>query len=129
LWWDGSEWLRLPTSHWPSNLALPSDLPEVRTIKLALVATAVRLVQFLSNCKAKISNKERLVGFISMEEINSAKTYWIARSQSESFPNELSSLKSGRLVHRGSCLKTLSPFIDDQGLILVGGRLNNAQFS
>ncbi|XP_022180294.1 uncharacterized protein LOC111040631 [Myzus persicae] len=150
LWWDGPEWLRLPSSHWPTNPALPSDLPEVRTIKLALVATAVdnpmwilkrysnwftllrvtALVRrFMSNCKAKISNKERVGGFISMEEINSAKTYWTVRSQSESFPNELSSLKAGQLVHRGSCLKALSPFIDDQGLIRVGGRLNNAQIS
>jgi len=150
LWWNGPEWLRLPSSHWPSNPALPSDLPEVRTIKLALVATAVdnptwilkrysnwftllrvtALVRwFLSNCKTKISNKERVGGFVSMEEINSAKTYWTARSQSESFPNELSSLKAGQLVHRGSCLKALSPFIDDQGLIRVGGRLNNAQLS
>jgi len=85
--------------------------------------------RFLSNCKAKIYNINLVVGFISMEEINSAKIYWTARSQSESFPNELSALKAGRLVHRDSCLKALSTFIDGQGLICVGGRLDNAQLS
>lgn len=29
-------------------------------------------------------------------------------------------------VHRGSCLKTLNPFIDNKGLIHVGGWLDNA---
>lgn len=39
---------------------------------------------------------------------------------------ELFELRSGKLVHRSSCLKALSPFIDSQGSLRVGRRLANA---
>eukprot|EP00102_Acyrthosiphon_pisum_P012037 XP_008181027.1 PREDICTED: uncharacterized protein LOC103308777 [Acyrthosiphon pisum] len=150
LWWNGPEWLCLSPSHWPSTPPLPSNMPEVRTIKLALAAMTIdvdmwiskrysswvtllritALVQrFLYNCRSSLSNTERKSGFISLEEMSRARSFWEARSQAESFSNEVSSLKSAQLVHRGSCLRALSPFIDDQGLIRVGGRLNNAEVS
>jgi len=43
--------------------------------------------------------------------------------QSESMSNEIADLRSGKMVHSGSCLMALDPFIDDQGLVRVGGRL------
>jgi len=48
------------------------------------------------------------------------------KAQSDALSKELSDLHAGKMVHRSSCLKTLNPFIDDQGLIRVGGRLNYA---
>lgn len=42
------------------------------------------------------------------------------------FSDKLMCLKSGMLVRRGSALTSLSPFIDQHGLIRVGGRLANA---
>jgi len=145
LLWKGPEWLCLSPSHWPSTPPLPLNMPEVRTIKLALAAKTIdvdmwiskryssllritALVQrFLHNRRSSLSNTERKFGFISLDEMNRARIFGTARSQAESFSNEVSPLKSDRLVHRGSCLRALSPFIDNQGLIRVGGRLNNAE--
>lgn len=112
------------------NPTIPSNIPEIRTIKLALAATTIdymwiskrysnwitllrvtALVQrFIYNCRSRFSNTERQLRFISLEEMNQAKIFWAALSQAESFPNETSSLKAGRLVHRGSYIRVLNQF-------------------
>jgi hypothetical protein len=122
---------------------LPLELPELRKIKLILSTTnkepfwllqkcstwskllrTTALVQrFVFNCKAKRLNLERCNGFISVDEMNKARCFCLMQAQSESMSSEITDLRSGKMVHRGSCLKALNPFIDDQGLVRVEGRL------
>ncbi|XP_016659690.1 uncharacterized protein LOC107883680 [Acyrthosiphon pisum] len=136
-------WLKKERSCWPDTPILPSEIPEIRKVKLILATTnkepfwllkkystwskllrTTALVQrFVSNCKAKQLNHERSNGFISVDEMNKARSFWLMQAQSESMSNEIADLRSGKMVHRGSCLKALNPFIDDQGLVRVGGRL------
>ncbi|CAI6373964.1 unnamed protein product [Macrosiphum euphorbiae] len=143
LWWQGPKWLKKERSCWPDTPILPSEIPEIRKVKLILATTnkepfwllkkystwskllrTTALVQrFVSNCKAKQLNHERCNGFISVDEMNKARSFWLMQAQSESMSNEIADLRSGKMVHRGSCLKALNPFIDDQGLVRVGGRL------
>ena len=49
--------------------------------------------------------------------------------QQSCFPKEIHDLKKNKYVDKGSRLYNLDPFIDDYGLIRVGGRLENAKIS
>lgn len=148
LWWIGLHCLSQERSCWPNPPILPEDLPEVRAIKLALIAVEnksrwilkkysnwnalIRITalvrRFVTNCKYSIlkQNEKRIVGFINIHELAEAKRFWLADAQSHVFSDELTGLRAGGLVHRGSALTSLNPFIEDHGLIRVGGRLTNA---
>lgn len=52
----------------------------------------------------------------------------IADLQRGSFSSEYNRLLKGQAVHRHGNLRTLTPFLDDQGVIRVGGRLQRAAF-
>ena len=50
-------------------------------------------------------------------------------SQREMYPNEISQLLNNQAVKKSSSLNSLSPFIDSEGLLRVGGRLKYADIS
>ena len=49
-------------------------------------------------------------------------------AQFTSFHDEISHLKKGKSIPGNPRLATLSPFIDENGLLRVGGRLSNSDF-
>ena len=62
----------------------------------------------------------------SADELKVARLTLIRIAQSASFPDEIARLSKGKLIQRESPLLTLSPFIDKQGHLRVGGRLQNS---
>lgn len=46
--------------------------------------------------------------------------------QHEAFSEELRLIKDGKDFFKGSPLKRLSPYLDDAGLLRVGGRLSHS---
>ena len=66
----------------------------------------------MHNCR-KADKNERQVGPLSAQEVAHAEDYWIRRAQT--------SLKE--ILKKGG-LSTLSPFVDGNGIIRVGGRLD-----
>lgn len=63
---------------------------------------------------------------LSVPEIQAATKCILKITQSVEFPRELSDLRTNKQVNRKSRLLSLNPFIDDDGLIRVGGRLKHA---
>ncbi|XP_013421679.1 uncharacterized protein LOC106181750 isoform X2 [Lingula anatina] len=62
----------------------------------------------------------------TIEETVKTENLLIKVSQDACFPNEMSALREGQpLSHRSSIL-ALSPFLDQEGIMRVGGRLNQA---
>jgi len=57
------------------------------------------------------------------EEIKNAERYWVREAQRERFTEELTNLKGGGTVSKSSQLWRLSPFMDSDGILGVGGRL------
>ena len=53
----------------------------------------------------------------------------LIRVQSKYFDKEISTLKQGKLVPRNSRLRRLDPFLDESGILRVGGRLKQAQMN
>ncbi len=52
-----------------------------------------------------------------------AEVYWVRMTQEETFEREMNLLKEGQCVHKDSKIKELKPFLDEKGLISVGGML------
>ena len=65
-------------------------------------------------------------GRLSVEEVRHATAVLIRKSQSMSFAPEIERLQQGKPVKLSSSLSTLNPFLDDEGLVRVGGRLKES---
>ena len=66
---------------------------------------------------------------LNAREIDSTMHILITTVQHEKFDDELSRLKNGHALLRGSRLRSLLPFIDDDGVMRVGGRLQYSLLS
>ncbi len=62
-------------------------------------------------------------------ELTQAKTIIIGCVQQEHYKDELKCLSKGEEISQQSSLKKLAPFVDGEGLIRVGGRLQSAELS
>ena len=62
--------------------------------------------------------------YLTFVEMKNAETGWCVYLQSIQFPNEFRLLKDKEPVSSKSPLAALNPYIDSEGLIRVGGRLN-----
>lgn len=62
-------------------------------------------------------------------EIGIARVFWLKRVQAELFPSEIHALTCGRGIAPRSPLGLLNPFLDDELVLRVGGRLRQAPFS
>ena len=58
-----------------------------------------------------------------------AASYWISLSQGAHFSKEIGTLKAKASIPRSSALRSLNPFLDEQGLLRVGGRQENSELA
>lgn len=97
----------------------------------------LRVTAYVIRYIDRLKNKHRLNDYalkpadgsnavIMQHEIRAAKIFWLKRIQAESFPQDLASLTKTDTVSRSSPLQALSPYLDDDGLICVRGRLRRA---
>ncbi|XP_043287492.1 uncharacterized protein [Venturia canescens] len=133
LWKNGPSWLTQCEENWP-RLGLPSleRVPETRKIKclvapihwdvLERYSSIVKLKRVIAYC---LRFKTKLKGPLSCEELQTATNTILRSVQSLHFAEELKSLREAKCVDRKSKLAPLTPFIDNYGLIRVGGRLRN----
>ena len=75
--------------------------------------------RFINNAREKAKS----TGTLTAGEIAEAELYWIRLTQNQSFYEEINQLKRGKEVNFQSKIKSLSPFLDDSGVLRVGGRL------
>ena len=148
LWWNGPDWLQddpytIPKQ--PPKKEAP--LPEVKTVHivtkpsssvasqisavsnnyfttLAVAAWVWRFVDVLQH-----RNPEHRGKNMSHSEIRKAEHWLMKESQLRTFPHDRRALLKQDPLPPSSRLLSLFPFIDDQGLLRVGGRLNNSALS
>uniref|UniRef100_A0ABD2WIV5 DUF5641 domain-containing protein n=1 Tax=Trichogramma kaykai TaxID=54128 RepID=A0ABD2WIV5_9HYME len=108
LWFNGPFWLQKENSEWPekTNEEDLSDLPGSRSDK----------------CLITQSDSSINIG---TEEKNATERKIIKIIQGDCFGEEIENLLKCKQI-KGSRLAALNPFIDEYGLLRVGGRLQNA---
>lgn len=74
------------------------------------------------NCRTGLSLGE----FLSTAELDDARWQWIRLVQAENLKSTLIVLRQGRTIPKSNQLNRLTPFLDQQGLLRVGGRLKHA---
>lgn len=143
LWFYGPVFLKNnDESQWPQQQQNTLDLPEVKVHtnitytplldfkryskfnKLKYIMAYIK--RFIFNCQ---NSKNRKTGKLSLEEINSAEMSLVKIAQHESFFDELNILKNNKTLPTKSSLLQLSPFIDNNAVLRVGGRLQNTEYS
>ena len=61
-------------------------------------------------------------GSLNVSELNAAHDIIIRHFQKKFFENEIASLRSGWALLRSSSIVSLNPFLDEKGILRVGGR-------
>ncbi|XP_076652421.1 uncharacterized protein LOC143358832 [Halictus rubicundus] len=145
-WWNGPPWLQLPSSEWPTSTATPAaseDTPDERHVSVVVVqapepedayaerfSTLSRLIRttayvrrFANNCRAA---NTRAGGSLTASELREALQAAVRSDQQRTFQIELDALRHGKAVPSSSSITALAPFIADDGILRVGGRLLNS---
>ncbi|GFX32615.1 integrase catalytic domain-containing protein [Trichonephila clavipes] len=82
------------------------------------------IFRFINNIKAKEScNKEK---YLTAVEIKRSTEFLAKIAQLSEFKAEIDAFKKGKGVSKTSKLRALDPFLDENSLFRVGGRLSNA---
>lgn len=144
MWRHGPDYLLKFEDKWPLNKFDLSPLPTSEA-KITLKQTTIESNFLLNKCStlnkltrviAYISrftnntrdkNKDsRTLGYLTTKEYQNACNIIIKLVQREKYGKELKSLQKNQSVDTLSELKTLNPYLVVNGIIRVGGRLENA---
>nr|XP_031836774.1 uncharacterized protein LOC116428801 [Nomia melanderi] len=135
-----NRWLSQAERAWPFMTLPAIEILETRNFKV-LVATVdttefvnrfsainklnrvlAYILRFYNNCKSR----NRVAGELTSLVISNAHVHLVKLIEEQEFAQELRDLKEGKEISKRSKLLNLTPFIDEKGLIRVGGRLKHA---
>ncbi|XP_017763967.1 PREDICTED: uncharacterized protein LOC108553538 [Eufriesea mexicana] len=141
VWFDGPAWLNKDESHWPKmNLKILPEIPEQRrqivlnTINdsnelLRRYSSLIKLKRVIAYClrfKNNCQGDRRITKTLQPSEIREATTCIHRMLQSQVFSREICSLQQRKELPPDSKLRSLNPFLDEAGVLRVGGRVKNA---
>ncbi|XP_011268437.2 uncharacterized protein LOC105258697 [Camponotus floridanus] len=141
LWWNGPAWLLKGQSLWPdSNDQTIENVPETRTTVLVAISkdrpepeillqfsTLHRLLHVSAWClRWRRTSRNSLSTVLLPDELDSALLRWLRIVQGVHYSAEFAAVRESRPMPHGSHLSRLHPFIDDKGVLRVGGRLKHA---
>ncbi|XP_072399471.1 uncharacterized protein [Diabrotica undecimpunctata] len=140
LWWMGPDFLYQSIDHLVnSNTHQIIELPELKKVNKVLTSKIMNqftlfttysdltklqritsyILRFIFNLRK--SKSERKYGSLSVEELNYANLKLIKLAQFESFAEEIKIIEQNKSLPPKHKLSFLSPFLDEQGLLRVGG--------
>ncbi|XP_011883953.1 PREDICTED: uncharacterized protein LOC105571092 [Vollenhovia emeryi] len=149
-WWTGPHWLSQHESTWPKVSASlnDNDLEErnkqISTViidksselwdlifryssltkLLRITALCRKFVSLLRKCRNSSEEKS-----LSITDIEREKLYWVKAIQQSFFSQEIKILSQGQSLPKSNPLLCLTSYLDKQGCIRVGGRLEHSQLS
>ena len=137
-WRHGPQWLSSIESAWPeSRFEIIEEVPEIKRLT-CFVTTAINSDEIL-NRYSSLSRLRRIIAYclrfrlphrfkgpLTVEELHAAKDRVVQLVQTSAFAQDLHHLKTGAGLHPKSKLLPLHPFVDNKGILRVGGRLQNS---
>lgn len=139
LWWEGPEWLRQDEINFTRpnvtrtdlerrNIQVNVKLHEEKIIKFEEFDTLNELLSVIVYSLRFLRSKTKPEGIskaITTQEMETALKKCIKIEQ-DAFIDEIEDLKANKNVKSSSKLKTLNPYLDEDGILRVGGRLRNS---
>ena len=141
LWWDGPEWLQVePIRTPPQPPRRPLCVPELRTIKVNVV-TVTPAMDIEDRCKEypkllkstawwirymdllKPGSHPPPSSKLMLPDLKTAEQLLLRRSQNRTFAKDIQSLQKTATIPKSSTLSVLTPFLDSDQMLRVGGRL------
>ncbi|XP_033311148.1 uncharacterized protein LOC117211419, partial [Bombus bifarius] len=137
IWKNGPRWLLQGEDYWPVWNPTPVvDLPEQK--KTICLKTTIndntllhrysswpRLIRIVARC-LRWRHKQHRSAHLTTDELTAAHNRLIKIVQSSHFAPEIRILQKNRSEDVGGKLQPLNPFLDEDGLLRVGGRLANS---
>ncbi|XP_011686440.1 PREDICTED: uncharacterized protein LOC105449136 [Wasmannia auropunctata] len=146
MWWHGPAFLLADEDRWPINdFTRLKELPEERKI-ISTAATidqctvgellnrcsnlnkACRILAYCLRFVKRNRSKESTLS-VSASEVTYALSILCRVVQKQAFAAEIKALNEDHTVNSSSRLISLSPFLDETGLIRIGGRLRQSDLS
>lgn len=146
-WWEGPEWLSQTMDLWPnkSSTNVITDELELRPVQISTLtsspiqqpwdlstrySTLTKLLRITATCMRAIAifkhSSNKLTGPLTVSEIDKARKFWIKNTQQLAFKQDINILSRNMPVSKSSSLQRLTPFLDNEGLLRSGGRLQNS---
>jgi len=145
LWWQGPPWLLTENGPWTvygDDLGA-EDLPEKRVrVQAATIddhkneepellqrySSLQRLLQITSWCRRWLPGRRQFrSSSVDAGELEDTRLHWMRLVQAAKYKEELSALRGGKPLSKRSSLVKLGPFLDEVGVLRVGGRLRHAR--
>lgn len=145
-WWHGPDFLHHPFNIYDYDESLETNL-EIPEERKSHICTNITKVDFWDEIFKKFSNFRRLqrtisfifrfitnlktnkgnrhLGSLTIRELDNALKFIILKIQHKCFSKEILELKSEKTLSNKQLIP-FKPFLDDSGLLRVGGRLENA---
>lgn len=139
-WFYGPAWLSDREGCWPKgNIQFKSNLPDLRKVQCLTTNTQslaifkrfsnftklINVVAYLYRFSPRYRSKQPL----TISELEHSEIVVLKSLQYFYFKKEIDHLKNNKAIDKTSSLITLNPFIDENQLLRVGGRLTNAKMT
>ena len=155
MWFNGPAFLQTDTEFSQfSDVRLEDDDAELKKTQICIPAVhidesfllnrfstlsklqrvAAWIFRFIGNVRILVRRRKEeehtagafLQSYLTRTEIQNAQVSLIKLEQARAFNDDMERLQQGKTVAAMSCLKKLDPFVDENGLIRVGGRLSRS---
>ncbi|CAK1583774.1 unnamed protein product [Parnassius mnemosyne] len=140
LWLEGASWLRNKKIDYPFSKFVNTNIEE-RIVKIHSAAvntvddqdamwykfsSLMKLLRVVAYCRRFLKKKKDISAYLKTEEIKEALHIMIKKAQIKEFNEEIETLKKGNFIQKKSKLISFNPFLDDKGILRIGGRIYHA---
>ncbi|XP_076289812.1 uncharacterized protein LOC143213643 [Lasioglossum baleicum] len=142
LWWRGSEWLSSPdplpavpteeTTHEDEELKAHHVTTQRGNTSCTLIehfSNLTRMFRVLAWCRRWAPGSRKTESVITVTEMQEIKLILLRLEQSASFSEDIANLRRNQPVAAKSRFAKLCPFLDEDGVLRVGGRLQAANLA
>ena len=147
LWWNGPAWMHLPAAQWPSSSISTESAAPIDSYSCIVTmlqsqspgedpftrfSSLIRLERVIATClrfRHCFSEREPIPRDrpFTFHELNTAFLRCVFCIQQSYFADEIRRLAARAEVGKNSALRQLTPFLDQQGILRVEGRLQGLE--